>query len=85
MYDVCIDKYNHFEEDFDMLLSTLWENYRELEWIGDEFKIVNTFMLRNLAIQKTKEKLTTINNFSEKYPEIKPFCYYLMKEYLDLL
>ena len=73
---ICSNKYKHFKKDFDAIFNSLINFTADLNWTKEELK-ANRSLLKGIAILKTKEEFTLLQNFFEKYPEFKP-----VKEYI---
>jgi len=81
---VCSNKYENFKKDFDAVFNSINNFTADLNWTKEELK-ANKSLLKGIAILKTKEEFTTLQNFFEKYPEFEPVKEYIRDVFLNNL
>ena len=81
---VCSNKYENFKKDFDAVFNSINNFTADLNWTKEELK-ANRSLLKGIAILKTKEEFTTLQNFFEKYPEFEPVKEYIRDVFLNNL
>ncbi len=79
---VCSNKYENFKKDFAAVFSSINNFTADLNWTKEELK-ANRSLLKGIAILKTKEEFTLLQNFFEKYPEFEPVKEYIRDVFLN--
>jgi len=80
----CSNKYENFKKDFDEVFNSINNFTADLNWTKEELK-ANQSLLKGIAILKTKEEFTLLQNFFEKYPEFEPVKEYIGDVFLSNL